>query len=149
MTRREIPAIRGCAVYRDLVESDVGTPIFASLVSELQLARASAESRVADLGRLLADLEALHEPDSNGDCPTCVTPAPCLTSRVLRGEISYDDACANLREQRAIELTLDEERVAPAIPTLAELLATPTPAVDRVFETLIGKDPSEGDRRSA
>lgn len=129
--------------------SDTDTPIFASLISELHQARATAESRAADLGRLLADLESLHEPDGNGDCPTCLTQAPCLTLRMVRGEVSYEEACAGLREHRVVDITVDEGRSAPAVPTLAELLAAPTPAVDRVFETLIGRPGPDDDRRSA
>ena len=109
------------------------SPIFSSLIAELGRER-------SDLRRLLADVEALHEPDANGDCPTCMTPAPCLTTLMLHREVSVEDAFAVVRERQPIDLVRDER--GPLMPTVAELLATPTDGMDRFFDALLGRPPS-------
>jgi len=68
------------------------TPIFASMITELGQERADALRRVAEVSARLADLEALHEPDADGECPACVAPAPCITLLLARGEISTEQA---------------------------------------------------------
>jgi hypothetical protein len=114
------------------------TPILSGMIVELGRARDEAEEQADALARLLADVEALHEPDSNGDCPTCVTTAPCLTHLLIRREISMDQACSALRDNHPIDLVAVEGvRPTPPVPSLAKLLAAPTPGLDRFFDALL------------
>ena len=64
-------------------------PIYATMITDLIDARSLAEHRIEELDRLLADVEALHEPDSNGDCPTCLTEAPCVTFGLLPRDLTF------------------------------------------------------------
>ena len=109
------------------------------MVTDLLDARSVAEQRIDELDRLLADVEALHEPDSNGDCPTCLTEAPCVTFGLLNRDLTFERACVTVRDSAPIDLTAIEQPDRPPIPRLATLLATPNPAMDRAFEVLIGK----------
>ena len=108
------------------------------MVTDLLDARVLAERRVEELDRLLADVEALHEPDSNGDCPTCLTEAPCVTFGLLHRDLSFERACVTVRSRDPIDLVAIEQPDRPAIPSLATLLAEPNPAMDHAFEVLIG-----------
>jgi hypothetical protein len=120
------------------VRYDKDTPLFSGMIVELGRARDEAEEQAHALARLLADVEALHEPDSNGDCPTCVTTAPCLTHLLIRREISMAEACAALRDNRPIDLVAAEgDRPTPPVPSLAKLLAAPSPGLDRFFDALL------------
>lgn len=109
------------------------------MVTDLLDARSLAEQRIDELDQLLADVEALHEPDSNGDCPTCLTEAPCVTFGLLHRDLTFERAMVTVRDRSHIDLTAIEQPDRPAIPRLATLLATPNPAMDRAFEALIGK----------
>jgi hypothetical protein len=115
------------------------TPILADMISQLGEARVAAERGARELQARLWDLEALHEADRGGDCPTCGTPAPCLTMLLLRREVSLDQAFEAVRDQRSIDLMpLDNGRPTPPVPSLAELLAAPDAGVDRFFDALLG-----------
>ncbi len=116
------------------------------MISELGQERADALRRVAELGGLLADLEALHEPDGDGECPACAAPAPCLTTLLLRGDISSEQAFGALRDAEVIDLAR-AERDCPPVPSLSELLAQPTRGMDRFFDALLGLPP-RADRAS-
>lgn len=119
------------------------SPIFATMISELGQERADALRRLAEVGGLVADLEALHEPDGDGDCPACHAPAPCLTTLVLRGDLSSEQAFSALRDAQVIDLAR-AERDSPPVPSLAELLAAPTRSMDRFFDALLGlPDPAD------
>lgn len=109
------------------------------MVTDLLDARALAERRVDELDRLLADVEALHEPDSNGDCPTCLTEAPCVTFGLLHRDLTFERACVTVRSRKTIDLVEIEQPDRPSVPSLATLLSMPNPAMDRAFEALIGK----------
>jgi hypothetical protein len=109
------------------------------MVTDLLDARTVAERRVEELDRLLADVEALHEPDSNGDCPTCLTEAPCITFGLLHRDLTFERACVTVRGREPIDLVAIEQPDRPRIPSLATLLATPNPAMDRAFMALIGE----------
>jgi len=109
------------------------------MVTDLIDSRSVAEQRIEELDRLLADVEALHEPDSNGDCPTCLTEAPCVTFGLLHRDLTFERAMVTVRDRAHIDLTEIEQPDRPPIPKLASLLATPNPAMDRAFEVLIGK----------
>jgi len=110
------------------------------MITELGQERADALRRVAELGALLADLEALHEPDGDGECPACMTTAPCLTMLLVRGEISSEQAFGALRDAEVIDLARAERASAP-VPSLTELLAQPTRGMDRFFDALLGLPP--------
>jgi hypothetical protein len=107
------------------------------MISELGQQRAEALGRVAEMRGLLADLEALHEPDGDGDCPACMAPAPCVTTLLLRGDIDSEQAFAVLAGAQVIDLAR-AERDAPRVPSLTELLAQPTRGMDRFFDALLG-----------
>lgn len=115
-------------------------PVLADLIDDLYAQRSAADARAAALARLLSDLELLHEPDAGGDCPTCVVEAPCLTLRMLRGEVTVDDAVASVRDHRVIDL--DAGRSTPTVPSLKELLAVAPHGVDKFFEALLGLPPT-------
>jgi hypothetical protein len=121
------------------------------MISELGQERADALRRVAELGARIADLEALHEPDGDDECPACAAPAPCLTMLLLRGDISSAQAFGALRDAQVIDLTQIEgargERECPPVPSLSELLAQPTRGMDRFFDALLGL-PNRADRAS-
>src|SRR4051794_13298270 len=119
------------------------------MVKELQRARIDAELRAGELDRLLADVEALHEPDANGDCPTCLAEAPCVTFDLLHRDRTFEHACLSIRERDAIDLVAIEQPDRPPVPSLAELMALENPALDRAFETLLGLESSARPRRSA
>lgn len=116
------------------------------MISELGQERADALRQVAELGALIADLEALHESDLDGECPACVAPAPCLTMLMLRGDISSEQAFGALRDAHVIDLARAEQPC-PPVPSLTELLAQPTRGMDRFFDALLGL-PSRADRAS-
>jgi hypothetical protein len=126
---------------------DVATdaPVLASLIVDLGAARDRALNRVGELEHTLADLEALHEPDANGDCPTCRAPAPCVTHLLLRAEITGEDAIAAVRDGQPIDLIAAEGITTPAVPSLASLLAVPTPGLDRFFDALLSERATEGE----
>ena len=124
-------------------------PIFAGMVTDLQRARTLAERRAFELDRLLAEVEALHEPDANGDCPTCLTEAPCVTFGLLHRDLTFEHACVSVRNRDEIDLVAIEQPDRPPVPSLAELLAVENPALDRAFETLLGLPSRARPRRSA
>src|SRR3954465_11880628 len=107
------------------------------MIVELGAARDEAWAEADALPQRLADIEALHEPDGNGDCPTCGTAAPCLTHLLIRREITIDQAYAAIRDHQPIDLTQTESRQTPPVPSLADLLAAPTPGLDRFFDALL------------
>lgn len=121
------------------------------MVSELGQERADALRRVAELGARLANLEALHEPDGDGECPACMAPAPCITMLLLRGDITSEQAFGALRDAQIIDLAQIEgagsERESVRVPSLTELLAQPTSGMDRFFDALLGL-PSRAERAS-
>jgi len=119
------------------VRFDRDTPILSGMIVELGRARDEAWAEADALAQRLADLEALHEPDGNGDCPTCGTSAPCLTHLLIRREITIDQAYAAIRDHLPIDLVVAESRPAPPVPSLADLLAAPTPGLDRFFDALL------------
>jgi len=119
------------------VRFDKDTPILSAMIAELGRAREEAYEEAAALSRLLADIEALHEPDGNGDCPTCVTTSPCLTHLLIRREITVEQAYASIRDHVPIDLVGAEARQTPPVPSLAQLLAAPTPGLDRFFDALL------------
>src|SRR3954451_21861006 len=107
------------------------------MIVELGQARDEAEGQAAALARHLADIEALHATDGNGDCPTCCTAAPCPTHLLMRREITIDQAYAAIRDHQPIALTAAGSRQAPPVPSLADLLAAPAPGLDRFFDALL------------
>jgi len=119
------------------VRFDRDTPILSGMIVELGQARDEAWAEVDALAQRLADLEALHEPDGNGDCPTCGTTSPCLTHLLIRREITIDQAYAAIRDHQPIDLVAAETRPAPPVPSLADLLAAPSPGLDRFFDALL------------
>jgi hypothetical protein len=124
------------------------TPILSGMIAELGRARDEAEDEAAALSRLLADIEALHEPDGNGDCPTCLTASPCLTHLLIRREITVEQAYASIRDHQPIDLIAAESRPGPPVPSLAQLLAAPTPGLDRFFDALLHA-PASADHRAS
>lgn len=124
------------------------TPILSTLIVELAAARDEANARAVDLEQLIADLEMLHEPDSNGDCPTCVAPAPCVTHLLIRRQIDLAKACAVVRDHEPIDLVAAENECRPKVPSLASLLDQPTPGLDRFFDALL-HGPASSDAASA
>ncbi|HEU5033705.1 MAG TPA: hypothetical protein VFT62_03000 [Mycobacteriales bacterium] len=127
------------------------TPIFAELILDLGRERDAADARTAHLARLVADVEALHEPDGNGECPTCGTEAPCVTLLLLRDEVSLEQACAAVREGRPLDLSGGDSPEAANVPKIKDLLDAATPGVDRFFDALLGNaaTPDAADRRLA
>ena len=119
------------------------------MVSQLQQARTMAERRADELDRVLAEVEALHEPDANGDCPTCLTEAPCVTFELLHHSVTLDRACRSVRGEDPTDLVAIEQPDRPPVPSLTTLLATENPALDRAFETLLGLPTSVQARHSA
>ncbi|MBV9291267.1 MAG: hypothetical protein JO222_02370 [Frankiales bacterium] len=113
------------------------TPILASVIADLGERRRFAAADAERLRRRLADVEAMHEPDADGECPTCRAPAPCPTLRLARGEVDYETACAAVRG--LIDLTAYERLgpVAPSVPRLADLLSGSTDGIDRFFDVLL------------
>jgi hypothetical protein len=119
------------------VHSTEDTPIFIALLEETGERRRAAEDQAASARAQLADVEALHEPDRQGNCPTCQAEAPCPTLRLVRGEIDLESAYGLVRGQ--IDLT-GEPATTPHIPRLSDLLAGSTASVDRFFESLLGPE---------
>jgi len=136
-----VPDFSGWSPYGWPVSAAADFPIFATMVTDLLDSRSVAEQRIEELDQLLADVEALHEPDSNGDCPTCLTEAPCVTFGLLHRDLTFERAMVTVRDRGPIDLNAIEQPDRPPIPRLAALLATPNPAMDRAFEALIGKRP--------
>ena len=97
------------------------------------------------LSGIIADLEALHEPDSNGDCPTCLAPAPCVTHLLVRRQIDLAQAYAAVRDHEPIDLVA-AERQGPPVPSLAELLAVPARGMERFFDALLGEAATQANR---
>ena len=120
--------------------------VLAELIDGLYSQRSAADARADAAARLLSDLELLHEPDAGGDCPTCVVEAPCLTLRLLRREITIDDAVSSVRDHRVIDLSY--ERTTPTVPSLKELLAVAPHGVDKFFEALLGLPPENETKAS-
>ena len=123
--------------YLGRVRLDSDTPILSSVILDLARARDIARDHAASLDDLLADVETLHEPGADGECPTCRTPAPCLTHLLIRREITLDQACSVIRDHEPIDLVAVETRPAPPVPSLAEMLAAPSPGLDRFFDALM------------
>lgn len=121
------------------------TPILSGIIADLGQARDDARGEAADLRRMLADLEALHEPDSNGDCPTCLAPAPCVTHLLVRRQIDLAQAYAAVRDHQPIDLVA-AERETPRVPSLAELLAVPDRGMERFFDALLGEAATAANR---
>jgi hypothetical protein len=113
------------------------TPVLASVITDLAERRRLAAADAARLRRRLADVEAMHEPDADGECPTCRAPAPCPTLRLTRGEVDYETACAAVRG--LIDLTVFDrlDPPSPPVPRLADLLATSGDGIDRFFDVLL------------
>src|ERR1044072_7996819 len=109
------------------------------MVTALLDAPSFAERRIEELDRLLADVEALHEPDSNGDCPTRLSEGPCVTFGLLHRDLSFGRASVPIRERPPIDLISIEQPDRPPVPSLAKMLATPNPAMARAFQALIGR----------
>jgi hypothetical protein len=129
------------------VELHTDTPILSGMIIELGQAREEAWDQADALARLLADVEALHEPDANGDCPTCATTAPCLTHLLIRREITMDQAYSVVRDNQPIDLVAAEAgRPTPPVPSLSKLLAAPTPGLDRFFDALLHAPVSDQSR---
>lgn len=116
---------------------DKDTPILSGMIVELGRAREEAYEQADLLAQLVADIEALHEPDGNGDCPTCGTTAPCLTHLLIRRDITIEQAYSAIRDHQPIDLVAAESRPTPPVPSLAQLLAAPTPGLDRFFDALL------------
>jgi hypothetical protein len=127
------------------VQGPSDTPIFARLLTEAGERRRAAEAEVNRLGSLVADVEALHEPDRYGNCPTCQTEAPCATLQLVHDELDLDGAMAAVRGE--IDIAAYEHHQAPPVPKLADLLAVPAHGMDRFFESLLG--PDQGPRRAS
>jgi len=130
--------------YFGRVRLDNDTPILSSVILDLARARDLAADQAASLDDLLADVETLHEPNGGGECPTCRTPAPCLTHLLIRREITLDQACSVVRDHEPIDLVAAETRPAPPVPSLAELLAAPSPGLDRFFDALMRPVQAQG-----
>jgi hypothetical protein len=116
------------------------TPVLAGLIADLGERRRRSAADASRLRRRLGDVEALHEPDADSECPTCGTPAPCPTLLLARGEIDYEAAVSAVRgliDLTAIEPPDEDRRTAPPMPRLAELLDSPTTGVDRFFDVLL------------
>ena len=125
-------------MYSDHVVVDHEAPVLSGMIIELGRARDDAWDHADALARLLADVEALHEPDAGGDCPTCATTSPCLTHLLIRREITMDQAYSVLRDHQPIDLVAAEmARPTPPVPSLKTLLATPAPGLDRFFDALM------------
>lgn len=126
------------------------TPIFTALITELGRERRAAEERAETLAALLADVEALHEVDRDGQCPTCGSDGPCLTLRLVHREVTLETAYAAVRDHQPIDLALAEQDT-PRVPRLDDLLAAPSTGVDRFFDALLGDAAREagGERFSA
>lgn len=123
---------------------DPDAPVLSGMIIELGQARDDAWDHADALARLLADVEALHEPDANGDCPTCGTTSPCLTHLLIRHEITMEQAYSVLRDHQPIDLVAAElARPTPPVPSLKTLLAAPTPGLDRFFDALM-QPPTNG-----
>jgi hypothetical protein len=110
------------------------TPILAALITEFGERRRLAEDAAARLARLLADVEALHEPNAGGECPTCGTLAPCPTLLLVQGEIDLEAAFDVVRGR---EVDVTSAHRAPSVPSLSEMLGQPTDGVDRFFDALL------------
>lgn len=145
-TRRVGATPQHAPLYRERVQFPE-TPILSDLILELSDARRNAEENAEAVATLLADLEALHEPDAYGECPTCQSYAPCPSLLVLRREVTLDDAFAAIRDNQPLVDPADTETTTPAVPSLQELLDTPAPMIDRVFDRLIGRSPAGGSDR--
>jgi len=118
------------------------SPIFYDMIASLGVERDSAQAQAADLRRILADVEGLHEPDVGGDCPVCRTPGPCLTLQLVHGLITLDAAFASLRDDQPIDLVAAESgRPTPPVPSLKELMAVTPRGVDRFFAALLNSPP--------
>lgn len=128
-------------LYREPVQLPE-TPILSDMIIEICDARRTAEANAEAVADLLADLEALHEPDAYGECPTCQSYAPCPSLLVLRREVTLDDAFAAIRDNQPLVDGAETETTTPPVPSLQELLAAPAPMIDRVFDRLIGRSPS-------
>ena len=123
------------------------SPIFYDMIASLGVERDAAEARAAELRRIVADVEGLHEPDVGGDCPVCHVPGPCLTLQLVHGLITLDEAFTAVREDRSIDLVAAEsDRPSPPVPSLKELMAIAPRGADRFFEALLA-DPPPGRRR--
>jgi hypothetical protein len=118
------------------------TPVLAGLIADLGERRRLAAENAGRLRRRLADVEALHEPDADHECPTCGTPAPCPTLLLARGEIDYEAACSAVRGLIDLTATDEEarERRSASVPRLADILGDQTDSVDRLFNVLLGRD---------
>lgn len=132
------------------------SPIFATMITELGAERAeavgraaAAEARADELADALSALEALHEPNADGECPACGAPSPCLTMLLLRRDITVEQAFGALRDGQVVDL-VSAERPARPVPSLSELLAAPTRGMDRFFDALLGlPEPGGRDRRAS
>jgi len=125
--------------------SSAESPIFYDIIANIAVERDDAQRYAAELRALIADVEALHEPNIGGECPTCAAPAPCLTLRLVHGLITLEQAFAAVREEQPIDLVAAEEqhRPAPPVPSLKELLAIAPSGVDRFFEALLADPPAK------
>jgi hypothetical protein len=114
------------------------TPVLASLIADLGERRRLAAANADLLRRRLGDVEAMHEPDADSECPTCRAPAPCPTLQLARGEIDYETATAAVRGLIDLTVVDRDGPVAPPIPRLADLMASSNDGIDRFFDVLLG-----------
>src|SRR4051794_21332493 len=119
------------------------------MIAEIGIDRDAARALVDRLQALLGDIEALHEPSSGGDCPTCGVEAPCVTLALVHGDITLEQAFASVRDQTPIDLTEVETRQPPPVPSLAELLAERPSGADRFFAALLDSAPKSRHDRTA
>jgi hypothetical protein len=126
------------------------SPIFYDMIASLGVERDAAEARAAELRRIVAEVEGLHEPDIGGDCPACRTPGPCLTLQLVHGLITLEAAFSALRDDQPIDLVAAEnDRPSPTIPSLQELMAIAPTGVDRFFQALLADPPTHRRRDTA
>jgi hypothetical protein len=118
--------------------------VFTQLITDLGRRRDEATAQAMRAEALLADVEALHEPDVGGDCPTCMTEAPCLTLRMLNREVTFHQACDAVRGRTIDLVAMEEETMRRPVPSLSDLLAQPSRGLDRFFDALHGT-PRSGD----
>jgi hypothetical protein len=125
------------------------TPLFFDLITDIGMERDAARALADELRVVFDQLEALHEPSSGGDCPTCGVLAPCVTQQVLHREITLEDAFEAVRTREPIDLTAVEAPNPPPVPSLAQLLAERPSGADRFFAALLDIAPKSRNDRSA
>ena len=79
------------------------------------------------------------------NCPTCHTAAHCVTHLLLRVEITTEQAFGAVRDNLVLDIVAAEDAARPPVPSLAELLAVPTPSLDRFFDALLRTPVASGE----